>query len=369
MKKVLYIGLDVHADTIAVATAEDGRRGEVRYFGVIANTADAILKLTKTLSAHAESLDFCYEAGPCGYGVHRLLGKLGYGCAVVSPSLIPCKAGDRVKTDRRDAEMLARLWRAGELTPIWTPDEEDEAMRDLIRTRKQTMDALKVAKQQLLSFLLRHGLRYSRPTYWTKSHWRWINELRRFKFPSQQLAFEELKRTIHQISARLATLNRAIEDAVKSWRFGPVVDALRALRGVDTTIAATLAAEIGDITRFATPRQLMAWLGLVPSEHSSGTSIRRGRLTRTGNALARTMMVEASWSYRHPAREQHKYLKRAAHLPQEIRDIAWKAQVRLTKRYRDLARTGKPQPRVLAAVARELAGFIWDIARKTPLKA
>lgn len=369
MKDVLYIGLDVHADTIAVAIAEDGRGGEVRYFGVVANNADAILKLTKTLSAEAARLEFCYEAGPCGYGLHRLLGKLGYGCAVVAPSLIPRKVGDRIKTDRRDAQMLARLWRAGELTPIWTPDEEDEAMRDLIRTRKQTMDALKVAKQQLHSFLLRHGLRYSRPSYWTKSHWRWINELRAFRYPHQQLAFEELKRTIHQITARLATLNQAIEDAVKSWRFGPVVAALRALRGVDTIAAATLAAEIGDITRFSTPRQLMAWLGLVPSEHSSGSSTRRGRLTKSGNALARTMMVEASWSYRHPAREQHKYLKRAAHLPEDIRDIGWKAQVRLTKRYRDLTRTGKPQPRVLAAVARELAGFIWDIARRTPLTA
>lgn len=186
-------------------------------------------------------------------------------------------------------EMLARLWRAGELTPIWTPNEEDEAMRDLIRTRKQTMDTLKVAKQQLLSFLLRHGLRYFRPTYWTKSHWRWINALRKFGYPHQQLAFEALKRSIHQITARLDTLNRAIADAVKIWRFGPVVEALRALRGVDTTIAATLAAEIGDIARFSSPRQLMAWLGLVPSEHSSGSSVRRGRLTRTGNALARTM--------------------------------------------------------------------------------
>ena len=369
MTKVLFVGLDVHAETIAVATAEDGRNGEVRFFGVIANTADAVLKLTKVLSGQGQTLEFCYEAGPCGYGVHRLLGKLGHGCAVVSPSLIPRKVGDRVKTDRRDAEMLARLWRAGELTPIWTPNEEDEAMRDLVRTRKQTMDALKVAKQQLLSFLLRHGLRFSRPTYWTKSHWRWINELRKFAYPHQQLAFEELKRSIHQIAARLATINQAIADAVKTWRFGPVVEALRALRGVDTTIAATLAAEIGDITRFSNPRQLMAWLGLVPSEHSSGSSVRRGRLTRTGNALARTMMVEAGWSYRHPAREQHKYLKRAAHLPQDIRDIGWKAQVRLTKRYRDLIRTGKPQPRVLAAVARELAGFVWDIARRTPLPA
>lgn len=369
MSKVLYVGLDVHAETIAVATAEDGRDGELRFYGTIANTADALLRLTKTLSARGEVLRLCYEAGPCGYGVYRLLKKLGHSCAVVSPAMIPRKPGNRVKTDRRDAEMLARLWRAGELTPIWTPDEEDEAMRDLVRTRKQATEALKIAKQQLLSFLLRHGLRFHRPTRWTKIHWRWINELRRFPFPHQQIAFEELKRSIHQIEARITTLDQTIAEAVKTWRFGPVVDAFRALRGVDTIVAATVTAEIGDISRFETPRQLMAWLGLVPSEHSSGSSVRRGRITKAGNALARTMMVEASWSYRHPAREQHKYLKRSAHLPAEIREIAWKAQVRLSKRYRCLSRTGKPLPRVLTAIARELAGFIWDIARKTPLPA
>ncbi|GAB1584153.1 hypothetical protein PPNSA23_40960 [Phyllobacterium phragmitis] len=242
-------------------------------------------------------------------------------------------------------------------------------MRDLIRTRKQALEALKIAKQQLMSFLLRHGLRYNRPTYWTKIHWRWLNELRRFRYPHQQLAFEELKRAIHQIDERIRTLDRAIEDAVKPWRFAPVVDALRTLRGVNTTIAATRAAEIGDIARFTNPRQLMAWLGLVPSEHSSGSTTRRGRITRTGNALARTMMVEASWSYRHPPRERHPHLKRSQHLPQEIRDIGWKAQMRLCKRYRDLSKTGKPQPRVLTAIARELAGFIWDIARRVPIPA
>ncbi len=367
MKRVIYVGLDVHADTIAVATAMEGRNGEVRFYGVIENTADSVLRLTKRLSAAGPQPVFCYEAGPCGYGLHRLLTKHGFDCAVVAPAMIPRRAGDRVKTDRRDAEMLARLWRAGELTPIWTPDEEQEAMRDLIRTRKQALEALKVAKQQLLSFLLRHGLRYERPTYWTKMHWRWINELRKFRYQHQQVAFEEMKRAIRQIEERIRTLDQAIEDAVKFWRFGPLVDALRALRGVNTTIAATLAAEIGDIGRFTNPRQLMAWLGLVPSEHSSGSTTRRGRITKTGNALARTMMVEASWSYRHPPREQHPFLRRSAHLPQEVRDISWKAQTRLCKRYRDLSRTGKPQPRVLTAVARELAGFIWDIARKVPL--
>lgn len=240
-------------------------------------------------------------------------------------------------------------------------------MRDLIRTRKQAMDALKIAKQQLLSFLLRHGLRYQNGGYWTKRHRRWLAELRRFHYPHQQLSFEELKRVIGQIEERLATLDQAIEAAISGWHFAPVVDALRALRGVDTTIAATVVAEIGDITRFENPRQLMAWLGLVPSEHSSGSTTRRGSLTKTGNALARTMLVEASWSYRHPPKEGQPYLKRSVHLPQEIKDIGWKAQTRLCKRFRDLSRTGKPQPRVLAAIARELSGFVWDIARKTPL--
>ena len=369
MERMVYVGLDVHAATIAVAIAGDGREGETRFYGTITNTADSVLRLTKRLVTSGKTPTFCYEAGPCGYGLHRHLTKLGFDCAVVAPSMIPRKAGDRVKTDRRDAEMLARLWRAGELTPIWTPDEEQEAMRDLIRTRKQAVDALKVSKQQLLSFLLRHGLRYTNGGYWTKRHRRWINELRRFKFPHQQIAFEELQRTITQIETRIGTLNQTIETAIKDWRFAAVVDALRALRGVNTTVAATVVAEIGDISRFENPRQLMAWLGLVPSEHSSGSSIRRGRLTKTGNALARTMLVEASWSYRHPAKEGHPYLKRSEHLPQEIRDIGWKAQVRLCKRYRHLSKTGKPQPRVMAAIARELAGFIWDIARKTPLPA
>lgn len=185
MERNVYVGLDVHADTIAVATAETGRNGEVRFQGVIENSADSVLRLTKRLAATGAIPVFCYEAGPCGYGLHRLLTKLGFDCAVVSPAMIPRRAGDRIKTDRRDAEMLARLWRAGELTPIWTPDEEQEAMRDLIRTRKQALEALKIAKQQLLSFLLRHGLRYDRPTYWTKIHWRWLNELRRFRYPHQ----------------------------------------------------------------------------------------------------------------------------------------------------------------------------------------
>ena len=314
-------------------------------------------------------MQFVYEAGPCGYGLYRQLLASGHDAQVVAPSRIPKAPGERIKTGRRDALKLARLARRGDLTPVWVPDNEQEAMRDLIRTRKQTVDALKVAKQQLLSFLLRHGLRYRNGSYWTKRHRRWLAELRKFPYLHQQIAFEELKRAIDQIEARIATLDQTIETAIKSWHFAPVVDALRALRGINTTIAATIVAEIGDITRFENPRQLMAWLGLVPSEHSSGSTIRRGRLTKTGNALARTMLVEAGWSYRHPPKEGHPYLKRSDHLPQQIKDIGWKAQTRLCKRYRHLSRAGKPQPRVIAAIARELAGFVWDIARKTPLSA
>lgn len=210
MNEMLYVGLDVHKDTIAVAVAEDGRGGEIRFHGTIANSADSVMRLTKTLTAKGNGKvpSFCYEAGPCGYGIHRHLTRLGFECAVVSPSLIPRKSGDRVKTDRRDAEMLARLWRAGELTPIWTPDEEQEAMRDLIRTRKQAMDAVKVAKQQLLSFPLRHGLRYENGQYWAQRHRRWLAELRRFRFTHQQLVFEELKRAVDQAEERVATLER-----------------------------------------------------------------------------------------------------------------------------------------------------------------
>jgi transposase len=242
-------------------------------------------------------------------------------------------------------------------------------MRDLIRARKQAVEALKVARQQLQSFLLRHGLRFPGRSRWSKAHWRWLDELRRFPFAHQQLVFEEQKRTIRQVEARMATMDAAIVEAVGQWRFGPVVEALRCLRGVDTVIAATLVAEIGDISRFDNPRQLMAWLGLVPSEHSSGATVRRGRITRAGNALARSMLIEASWSYRHPAREGRKHLERAAHLPEQIRDIGWKAQTRLCGRYRRLSGAGKPLPKVIAAVARELAGFVWSITREQPLRA
>ena len=220
MDQMVYVGLDVHADTIAVALADEGRAGEVRFYGTIPNLADSVLQLTKRLSAKGRTASYCYEAGPCGYGLYRHLTKLGFECAVVAPAMIPRKAGDRVKTDRRDAEMLARLWRTGELTPIWTPDEEQEAMRDLIRTRHQSMSALKSAKQQLLSFLLHHGLRYSNGGYWTKRHRRWLAELRKFPYPHQQLAFEELKRTIDQLEARINTLDLTITGIAKLFSVG-----------------------------------------------------------------------------------------------------------------------------------------------------
>ncbi len=364
-----YIGLDVHKETIAVAVAEDGGAREVRFLGTIPNTPEAIGRLVSKLAEPGIELEFCYEAGCLGYGVQRQLTKLGARCIVVAPSMIPRKAGDRVKTDRRDAVTLARLLRAGELTAIWVPDEAHEAIRDLVRARRVAREDASAAKQALLSFLLRHGRRFPGRANWTKAHWRWLGE-QAFDSPHHQLVFEEYKHRIRQAEERCARLEPALAEAVPGWSLAPLVDALQALRGVGLVVAATLAAEIGDLRRFRTPKQLMAWLGLVPAEHSSGTRRRQGGMTKTGNALARTMLVEAAWSYRLPAREERRYRAGIQGLPEAIRSIAWRAQVRLAQRFRKLAATGKPLPKVNAAIARELAGFVWAVAhRVTPTVA
>ncbi len=362
-KVVKYIGVDVHKETLAVAIADDERGSEVRYLGVVPNVDDAVRQLVKRLMKSDVTLSFCYEAGPCGYGLQRLLEKLGQECIVIAPSMMPRRPGDHVKTDRRDAMTLARLLRAGELTAIWVPDEAHEAVRDLIRTRRTAKQDATAAKQSVRSFLLRHDRRFSGKTAWTKIYWRWLSE-QAFAFPHQQLAFEELKRRLTDAQSRVERLDAALAEAVEGWRFGPLVRSLQALRGVQLVVAATLVAEVGDLTRFDNPKQLMAYLALVPSEHSSGARRQRGRITRAGNAHARTMPVEAGWTYRLPAREEHRYLTRVADLPADIQAIGWKAQVRLCQRFRRLSAAGKPQPKVNTAIARELVGFAWDIARR-----
>jgi transposase len=362
MTQMKFIGLDVHRDTVAVAIADATRDGEVRFYGTIPHTPEAIRRLFDRLSGSGVELYFCYEAGGCGYGIYRQLQQLGASCSVIAPSMMPKKRGDRIKNDRRDAVTLTRLLLAGELTAIWVPDEDHEAMRDLVRARRQAKGDLVAARQMLLGFLLRHGRKFPGRTNWTRMHWRWLGE-QASGSPHQQFVFGECIRRMEEAQARCERLDHMLQEAMEGWSLAPLVKALQALRGVGLVIAATLVTEIGDLARFQTPKHLMGWPGFVPSEASSGSRTRRGAITKTGNGEARAMLVEAAWSYRLPAREERRYRMRVEHLPEDIRAIGWKAQARLCQRYRRLSATGKPQPKVITAIARELAGFVWDVSR------
>ena len=365
--RITYVGLDVHKESIVVAVADGGLRGEVREYGRIANTPEALDRLLRKLGGDGTALRFCYEAGPCGYGIQRRLSAHGHECVVVAPSLIPKRAGDRVKTDRRDASSLAKLHRAGELTAVWVPDAGHEAMRDLVRARLDAVHALRRARQQLSGFLLRHGCHYGRPA-WTKLHRRWLAGLR-FEQAVHHIVLEDYLAAVEVAAARRDRLTAQIEAMLPDWTLAPVVAALQTMRGMALVNAATVIAELGDLSRFANPRQLVAYLGLVPSEHSSGASIRRGGITKAGNNAARRLLIEASWTYRFPARVSRELLLRQERQPKLIRDIAWKAQLRLCARYRRLARTGKPANIVATAIARELSGFVWAIARQVTVTA
>ncbi len=362
-----FIGMDVHQATIAVAVA-DSVGGEVRYHSEIPNTSEAVVKLIKQLSKAGTTLSFCYEAGPCGYGLYRQLHAMGHACQVVAPSLIPRKAGDRVKTDRRDSQMLARLLRAGELTAVWVPDDAQEALRDLIRARED-LKALQIkARQRLSAFLLRYGKVYAGKSKWTQAHARWFEGLK-FSHPVQQIVFQEYVDTVNALSQRLASLDKLVEEQAKISVFWPVIQALMALRGVALLTAVTVVAEIGDLKRFTSAPQLMAYLGLVPSEHSSGSSKVRGSITKTGNGHVRRVLVEAAWTYRHPARKTAVLQRRAEATSEVVQEIAWKAQKRLNNRYRLLESRGKLKVQACTAVARELAGFIWAIGQEIPTPA
>jgi transposase len=362
MTNILFVGLDVHKSTIAVAVAEGGRGGEVRELGNFLNRPDHIAKLVERLEKGGGSLSFCYEAGPCGYGLYRQLTGLGHECIVVAPSLIPMKAGDRVKTDRRDAVMLAKLHRAGELTAVWVPDGAHEAMRDLIRARSTAVRVLGKARQHLQGFLLRHGRVYAGKKGWTLAYRRWLTTVR-FDHAAQQLVLQDYIHAVADAEARVERLTQQIADLAQNWSQAPVVAALQAMRGVAFVVAVTLVAEVGDFSRFANPRQLMAYLGLAPSEHSSGCTVHRAGITKAGNALARRALIEGAWTYRMQPRVSRKLHDRIDALPQTVRDIAWKAQIRLCARYRRLAAAGKPKVVVTTAIAREMLGFVWAIAR------
>lgn len=359
-----YVGLDVHKETIAVSVAE-AWGGEVRYLGEIANTPEAIEKLVKQLRKGGAILSFCYEAGPCGYGIHRQLTDLGWDCQVVAPSLIPKKAGDRVKTDRRDSLSLARLHRAGELTAVWVPDGAQEALRDLTRAREDMKHLQRQAKQRLLAFLLRHGKHYDGKSNWTLTHYRWLERVK-FEQPVQQIVFQEYVDMAKAMTKRIETLDRQLESAASESVFWPVIEGLMSLRGVSLLTATTIVAEIGDLRRFTSAPQLMAYLGVVPSEHSSGATKSRGGITKTGNSHVRRVLVEAAWTYRYPARKTAYLQRRAERTSEAIQEIAWKAQTRLCTRYRLLDARGKLKVQVCTAVARELAGFIWAIGQAMP---
>jgi len=360
-----YVGLDVHKETIVISVARRGR-GAPESWGEIANKTKSIDKLIGRVAAAfgGELVLWCYEAGPCGYGVYRHLLARGQDCQVVAPSQIPQKPGERVKTDRRDAAKLAAHLRSGDLSAVWVPDEEQEAMRDLTRARGDFKGQQRKARQQLNAFVLRHGHHWPKGrSRWTQAHLEWLESLR-FAHPWQREVLARYLEAVREAGRRVAEITAEMERALPQWSLAPVVASLMALRGIDRVAAMTLLAELGDLTRFDSPRQLMGFLGLVPSEHSSGGRRRQGAITLTGNRHARRMLVESAWSYRFPARQTAHLKRKGADASGEAKTIAWQAQKRLCGRYRRLQQAGKNTKVVTVAVARELVGFIWAIAHQ-----
>lgn len=359
-----FVAFDTSKLRNAVAIADAGRAGEIRFLGEIENAQAATAKVVRKLAAKYERLTFCYEAGPTGYGLYRQIKDLGHECIVAAPSLIPKRSGDRVKTNRRDALNLVKLLRAGELTAVWVPDPRHEAMRDLTRARGAAVEDLRSKRQQVSSFLLRQGRHYAdQKKSWTKTHMSWLAS-QKLEHLEQRIAFEEMLLAVRQAEERIERLEQAIRAAVPNWSLAEMVTALMAMRGIDLVSATTLLAEIGDLSRFQAPRELMAYLGLVPSEASSGDTVKHGPITKTGNRRARRTLVECSWSYQHPPRVGKKKQEKVAAAPRAVREIAWKAQCRLCARYRALLRKGKHKNAAITAVAREFAAFIWAIGRE-----
>jgi transposase len=362
----LYVGLDVHKESIAVAYVAKAHHAEVVSLGNIGTRQCDIDKLIRQLQSKSSHLIFVYEAGPCGYWLYRYLTKKGHVCWVIAPSLIPKKPGDRVKTNRRDAIKLARLMRSGDLTPVYVPKVEDEAIRDLCRAREDAIRDRKAAKFRLKAFLLRHDIRSTGRATWGPAHLRWLSEVV-CPTPAQHIVFQAYIRAVNEHTERLERLEQELTDQVETWRLAPVVEALQALRGVQFTVAVTTVAELGDLTRFDNPRQLMNYLGLTPSEYSTGERRRQGGITKTGNTHARRALIEGAWASRYPATISRHLQLRLEKVPKPIQDMSWKAQVRLCKRSRQLSARGKNPNQVVVAIARELSAFMWAIAQEVPL--
>jgi transposase len=361
MNNVRFVGLDVHAETIAVAVAE--MNGEVRSLGIIANRAESVRRLVGKLGKPA-GLRVCYEAGPTGYVLYWQLAELGVACQVVAPTLVPVKAGDRVKTDRRDAEKLAKCHRAGDLTPVWVPDRAHEALRDLVRARLAAKRDQLRARHRLSKFLLRHGRRTPDDVgAWTVKYLEWVRSKVRFDEPAQTATLLDYLHEVEHEAERIERLEGAIDAALVSVpaEMKTLIEALQALRGIAKVSAVTLVAELGVLSRFSHPRQLMGYTGIVSREHSSGERIRRGAISKTGNAHVRRIVVEAAWAYRHRPAVGTGLAARQKHSSPTVHALAWKAQHRLHARYVRLIGRGKTKQQTVTAVGRELLGFIWAI--------
>ncbi len=357
MENVRFVGLDVHAESIAVAVAEPGR-AEPLVLGTFSNHTPTLVKRLRRLG----EVRCCYEAGPAGFALYRDLAAAGIDCVVVAPSLVPARPGEHIKTDRRDAVKLARFLRSGDLTTIHVPDADTEAIRDLERARTCAVRAETAARHQLAKFLLRHGRRFSGRTRWTTDHLRWLHA-QKFEHPAQQRVLFDYLKTVEDLHERVAGLTATLAEMVPTWRLAPMARALQALRGIDLVSSATLVAEVCDIRRFQRAPDFMGYVGIVPSVHSSGETRKHGAITRSGNGHVRRLLVEAAWHYRHPARISAKLRARSRDVSDEVRRIAWKAQERLCSRFRKLSGRGLNKNKVVVAVARELAAFVWAIAR------
>jgi len=359
-KSLRFVGLDVHKDSITIAVAEEGRE-PAHVYGEILNDWEILKRALRRLGAKS-SLRCCYEAGPCGYGLHRKMKEAKIECVVVAPSLVPVQSGNRVKTDRRDATKLAHFLRSGDLTEIFVPDEEAEALRDLERAREDAKNAERAARHQLGKFLLRHGRQWN-GTNWTRNHLDWIRR-QKFEHRAQQRVLTDYLKTVEDATERERQLTKDLAELVKDTKLYPLIRALQAFRGIQLITAVTIAAELVDLQRFSSPRQLMAFLGLVPSEHSSGENQRRGRITRAGNGHVRRILIEAAWSYHYQPNMSKAIRKRNEGVAPGVQRLAWKAQKRLHKRLYHLLRKGKSGQKAITAVARELAGFIWAVGQQ-----
>ena len=365
---ILFIGLDTHKTFTEVAYIEDQRGAEATHLGRVLSNKQSIKKLVRQMESKypQATLHFVYEAGPCGYWIYRYITSLAHCCYVIAPSLIPKKPGDKVKTDKRDALKLAKLLKSEDLTPIYVPEPEDEAVRDLSRLRQTAMEDLKDAKYQLKAFLLRNNIQCKTKDNWSLKHLRWLTELI-LPTPCQQIVLQEAIQKISERTNRLKRLDNELEHHVKKWRYYPVVKAIQALRGVRLLVATGVIAELGDLTRFDHPRKLMSYLGLVPSEHSSGSKRRLGAITKCGNSRARRLLVEGAHGYRYEANISKEMQIRQEGLSKEIIDIAWQAQLRLCRRYQRLIHKGKHRNVIVTAIAREMIAYIWAISREVVL--